>query len=575
MADPASQPKYAKPRILLIDMPQECERVLREAGYNVSVGTFGVPYSVEPSDKACFVSLETCRLPDYEEQEIIIANTACPEPNADAPPSEPGAGVDAHWQDAASGQIDPRPLSMHMTRRDFQRILDNGGIFIVFLSGRYRVEYIYGRRRYSEIRCKETLTSSNWRFLDLLESFERQHRRGDEIEFLGNIRTLRDLLKRGSAGARYACVLQPDYHYRDNWLPLAKNKYGEDVAGLLFFHKPRGSVLLLPQMPNAHNILVRLLEDFCTVLSPKLFPEFEGSRWIHRGEYEIPGIMQLRKEIEKIQDDAAQRIKELEEEIGRVQDAKSDWYTLLNGTGEELVGAVIRTLQRFGFTQVVDVDQEAKQRGEDRSLREDIQIRDKSPVLIIDVKGVTGHPEDAEATQSEKHALMRAEEFGGKVKALTIINHQRNIPPHDRDQQAYRREMIDNAVRTHLGLMTTWDVFRLLRNKESLGWPDDVLTPVFYRTGRIEPIPEHYVEIGTIVHVWQKAFGIVPSQPVTRNATLGIEVGHLFVEVVAKSLQVDGRDVQEAPAGSNCGIAFENAARSLCEKMRVFLVRQP
>ena len=35
-------PEYPKPKILLVDMPKACADVLRQAGYNVAVGTFGV-----------------------------------------------------------------------------------------------------------------------------------------------------------------------------------------------------------------------------------------------------------------------------------------------------------------------------------------------------------------------------------------------------------------------------------------------------------------------------------------------------------------------------------------------------
>ena len=62
--------------------------------------------------------------------------------------------------------------------------------------------------------------------------------------------------------------------------------------------------------------------------------------------------------------------------------------------------------------------------------------------------------------------------------------------------------------------MTTWDLLRLLRNMERLNWPREAVQAVLYRNGRIEPRPEHYLEIGAIVKTWKPAFGIVPKQPV-------------------------------------------------------------
>jgi hypothetical protein len=306
--------------------------------------------------------------------------------------------------------------------------------------------------------------------------------------------------------------------------------------------------------------------------NPTLFPFHEAQRWIHRPEYEVPKIHELEESIDKVQAETDHRIEQIRAEIEQVRTANQDWYTLLNGTGDELVAAVIRSLRRLGFEKVKDVDAEAREQGKGQDLREDIQIHDKTPVLIVDVKGVQGHPEDAEATQSVKHALIRSREFQGNVQPLTIINHQRNIPPHDRDRMAYRQDIIDNAVQTGLGLMTTWDLFRLLRNKEKLGWTAKDVIPIFYRTGRIEPVPEHYHLIGTVAHVWKEAFGFIPTAKVSVGSTLAVETGDLFEEVVVGSLRIDKQQAAFADIGSNCGVAYPGAAEIFRERMRVFVV---
>jgi hypothetical protein len=43
-------PKYQKPKILLIDLPDSVLDSVRSAGFNASAGTFGSPYKVELSD---------------------------------------------------------------------------------------------------------------------------------------------------------------------------------------------------------------------------------------------------------------------------------------------------------------------------------------------------------------------------------------------------------------------------------------------------------------------------------------------------------------------------------------------
>ena len=365
----------------------------------------------------------------------------------------------------------------------------------------------------------------------------------------------------------------PGHRQEEHWIPLARNKFGDCVAGLLVRDNPQTCLIMLPQMPEIHSILEDLVGNWCVQLRPKLFPFHQGSSWLHTPRYELPQVTHLYHDIERTKEEAETQVAKLQEQIKEIRAENDDWYTLLNGTGDELVGAVIRSLAKLGFKEVVDVDAQARAEGNDRNLREDIQIRDRSPVLVVDVKGITGCPEDAEATQSEKHALMRSKEFQGDVKPLTIINPERNLPPHDRNPNPYREEIIGNAIQTGLGLMTTWDVFRLLRNKEGLGWTNDVVTQVFYRTGRIEPVPAHYIEIGNIVHVWKNAFGVVPNQPIEVGNRLAVETGDLYEELIAESLQVDDTAVDEAPAESNCGVACESASSRFKNGMRVFLIR--
>jgi len=332
-------------------------------------------------------------------------------------------------------------------------------------------------------------------------------------------------------------------------------------------------MLLLPQMPNVDTVLVQLVEEWIAHWCPSLFPHIEGAKWVHRAEYEIPRVLELQAEMTQVKKHAERETERIEAKIAQIREDNQDWYTLLQGTGDELKDTVIRSLQKIGFSQVVDVDEEAKANDESTTLREDIQVLDASPTLIIDVKGVRGHPDDDEARQAEKHALMRIREWKrADIQPLTIINHQRHLPPHNRDAQAFRDEIIGNAEDTKLGLMTTWDLFRILRNKDALNWPIEVVTPIFYRTGRIDPVPEHYSEIGTIVKVWQTAFSIIPSQNVSTGIRMAVETGDTFIEFAANSVQIDRQDVEKAPAESQCGIGFEGASETLHVGQRVFVI---
>ncbi|NQU75607.1 MAG: hypothetical protein HQ546_04730 [Planctomycetes bacterium] len=565
---------YAKPKILLLDMPEACGNALRTAGYNGREGSFGKSYKVDPSDSFHHVSQKTCTFPNIEEQEIVVANIAYPGPTDTQPNDFPGEGVSAICQLGTWGVINPRAWAMEMTQKYFNRIFMSGGIFIVFLGDKYIDKYYrVVFRKYCDAMMHEEFQCSNWSFLYDLDLFCVQDAHGEEMFFDKRTKGLCDLLTRGASNASYSSTIDPPYQYRDNWISLAKNKYDQCIAGLLSLEEPKRRLLLLPQMPNIDQVLVELMENWCSQWNPAFFPHLEGARWVHREEYEIPQLIRLRKDIDAVHQTAGKQVAVLEGQIDKVRRENADWYMLLNGTGDDLVKAVIRTLKKLGFTKVIDVDEQARKENSDTSLREDIQIHDSSPILVVDVKGVNGHPDDEESRQAEKHATMRSREWDRTdVQPLTIINHQRHLPPYDRDATAYRPEIIDNAVDTQLGLMTTWDLFRILRNKEALAWPPGVVLPIFYRIGRIEPIPDHYTEVGRVEKVWQQAFRLIPTHPIRRGIKLAVEVGDCFDEIVADSLQIDSQPVDEIPTGLNGGIGCDRAGELFREGMRVFAI---
>jgi len=567
-------PKYLKPNILLVDMPSQCKEVLCRAGYNVAVGSFGTPYRVKASTKLMHVSTKSVVLPNYEEQEVVLVDTEGPKAVDKVIEDAPVEGVDEVWQSCESGIIDPRPRAMRLVRKAFERIWNHGGVFVVFVSDKEKIKYIYGHAdQYGGFSQRERFALSNWSFLGDLDSVDASSAYGQEIRFDPRGGDLVRLLERGAEGVHYECTLEPHCSQASSWGSLAKNKYGGDVAGVLVLDDPSRFMLVLPKMPAVHQIVVELLEKWCALWSPALFPHIEGGRWVHRPEYEIPKVIEIQRQIKEVNRQTEEAVQKLEAEVKKTREENSDWYVLLRGTGGDLVQAVIRALHKAGFRRVVDVDKESHERGADSTLREDIQVHDGSPTLVIDVKGVKGCPDDDETRQAEKHAIMRIREWKRTdVKPLTIVNHQRHLPPRDRHAQAYRQEIIDNARDTGLGLMTTWDLFTLIRNKEALGWPEAVVLPIFYRPGRIEPVPEHYHEIGKIVKVWQSALGIVPSAQIRVGARFAIQVGDTFEEIVSESLQVESQQVEAASPGSNCGIACEDASGRFREGMRVFLV---
>ena len=124
-------PRFDHPQVLLLDIDAASETALRAAGFNISTGSFGVPYKIFAQDGMQRV-VENGHLPvDYTEQEIVIADlvprTLIDQERERTPVSPRQNGW---WARTDTGVIDPRPGFMSAFTGDFDRTFDHGGVFI-------------------------------------------------------------------------------------------------------------------------------------------------------------------------------------------------------------------------------------------------------------------------------------------------------------------------------------------------------------------------------------------------------------------------------------------------------------
>ena len=419
---------------------------------------------------------------------------------------------------------------------------------------------------------RDSKSFDNLQWLEHLQYLQPKNASGGEITVIDGLGELSEILKPALNEALYQTTFKiPSYH-KKNWRPLAKNKYGEDVAGILVGgrnEKDKRLTLVLPEIPNFDKVILGLLERGIASIKPELFPHLESSRWLYLPQYEIPKVTELKQNIADIKQKAQEEITNIEQKIEKKRKGEKDWYTLLQGTGGELVKAVIHALKQIGFTDVHDMDAENPS-----DKREDIQIRDRVPLLIVDVKGVQGKPSDDESMQAEKHAVMRMREDKKdptQIQSLTIINSEKNLPPDKRDSQAYRPQIIGNARDKHVGLMTSWDICRILRNKDKLGWDNEKVKDIFYRIGRIDPFPSCYKYVGKIEKVWRDAFAIIPEIDFEKGSKLAVENEIEFIELDADSIKVNDQDADVATKGVRCSIGYPNSDKIFKGKMCVFL----
>jgi hypothetical protein len=572
IANEPPQVKFEKPKILLIDLdPAVCE-VLQRDGWNVTRGTFGKPYRV--SNRLPFEPIViNAVLSDYAEQEIVAINLDSPKP--DGGPPVPGLpdGEPQFFAKTTRGVIDPRPRTMIALQEAFGRILVNGGgIFVIFGSPLIRQTTVYAKRYGHQLIEEQAIDLDLWCFLQTLSDIEVKEDHGTEIA-VNDRSELAISLEKFLTDAAFTCSFKPKRSW-EHCTSLATNKYGDAVALHATF-KSKGAVIILPQVHDKAGILQELLRSGLPELAPHLFVEIEEARWIHQPEYELERVVQLQERKAEVARNAASQIDELDRDIETARAASGWLHDLLTTQGDALVAAVQHALGYLGFKSIIDID--AERDGQGRSRREDLQIADGSPLLVVDIKGLGGGPKDEDALQAEKHTVIRIRELKRHdIQGLTIINHQRNLPPHERQVEPFRQELVDYAAQAELGLMTTWDIYRLIRNVIRLDWQPSHVQPIFYRTGRIDAVPAHYTFIGVVAKAWTDKFGIVLEKcSIDLGDVLAVECGLFFEEIAVTSIQVNNAVRERANVGDQTGLVWPKAKPKLKEGLRVFKVRAP
>ena len=579
-----SKTKYKKPKILLVDMPKDTFEALQEKGLNVRKGTLGTPYEVEKTSNMRPVAY--CGdLPNYTEQEIIILDFCIdetdflkkPQSCNTRPPDE-----EQIWAKCSNGYIDPRPISSHKVQEGFNRILENGGVFIIFADEPIRMGFVSGYE-YKE-RLKTYFSSKEiyidiWDLLGILKDFKPKRKCGNEISLCEDselkkypFQSLQKLLMQHLDSAEYNCVFTQ--YYQKEWLQLCKNKFNECTGMIRISQNNGGLIFILPQIRDKTAFITEMLINVLPEMTPSLFPDFEKVKWIHFPEYELPQIIELQEKKQRLQAETDKRILELDTKIEEERLENGWLHHLLSGTNSQLVEAVKKALRFLGFENVIDVDEERDREGKSR--REDLQIReDNYPVLILDVKGISGTPKDEDVEQANKHAVLRMREWkDSTVRGLSIMNYERHIPPLERNNNPFRREVLELAKELQFGLLTTWDLYRLVKNKTKNTWMPEYIKPLFYQHGRVEVLPCHYEFLGRITHVYpqKKAFGIdLHENSLVIGDRIAIQFPIEFEEFTIESMRVNDKPVDKADSGDPVGIQW-TSDKVLKEGLFVFKI---
>jgi hypothetical protein len=561
MIDFSPATRFPKPKILLVDLTEAADSRLSTAGFNVQSGTFGRPYKVQQSDKYVPV-IEQPHLPNHTEQEVVIIDLKSLEPLSEQKaPTDIPEGVHGWFAKANRGIIDPRPTVMGRICDDWNRILSSGGVFVIFAEPRHQQTLVLATVRRGRIDDEREIPFDNWSFLSMLSTdyFKFDAEVGTESKLAELADFLDGFLRKHQGQLKFDTVIAPTQNLtyqgsKYGFVPFWNSKFGDHIGGIVYAKPPmNGRILILPQVNDKEGAVYELMTTVLPELCPHLFPFFEGGRWVHGDDYEHASIMAKKAEQQRFRVEADLKITELEGEIEAERKRNAFIHGILVGTGDELVADVKAILQLIGFQQVIEPDEES---GSNK--QEDLQIHDRSPALLVEIKGLAGQPTESDTHQVTKYVLRRMKEWSKTdVCGVFLVNHQRNIPALDRSHEnVFTTPQVTDAIENDTGLLTTWDLFRLVRGMIEWKWPTKVVQDVFYGNGRLTNLPSHYELAGMIAHFYDQILVLSIDVGAT-GLRVGDTVGFLlptgFFEETIASLQVEKKSVNEALSGQRAG----------------------
>ncbi len=549
-------PRFVHPKVLAIDLPDEDVEEIRAGGFNVAPGSFGTPIEVERTENYAPINING-RLPGVTEQQIVVVDLAGPPPNPELRVGNKPIG-EGPWQQKNRGLIDPRPYFMWISRSHFERIYEHGGVFIIFAAHRISPDYVWAAEH--QISYGQSMGLDNWSFLGVLDRLDVTYDLGTEITPAESTSPLFTPISTALAEARFDCLVDAKQGIAGRWATLARSKYDGSVAGILGPEDDSGQgfVIVLPRIERKGKLLRELLDGLLPHIAPKLFPEDERHAWVEDDRFASAEVARLRAEIVEVEAETGDRVAELERRIEELRHDDAHLRDLLTASGDELVAAVKQTLESLAFEKVVDVDVEEELKENRR--REDLHLAGGSPIVLCEVKGINNLPSDEDALQVGKYVLPRINEWKRHdVHGLTVVNHQRGLPPADRDVNVFQGDQVQNAEGQGIGLLTTLDLYRLARGFARNDWPHHVIAPLFTEVaGRVDPVPANYEPIGEVVKFFENQGALTVQLDDGIDLAVGETVAYILpldiVEEEVKGIQVSSVDVDPAPAGSNVGL---------------------
>lgn len=492
-----------KPQILTLNLPDKTNTLLKESNYNIYAGSLGklVDTNNEKySHKYCLLNYDFP--PNIHEFDVVIIDLS----NEEHIPYQ----EQEHTRKANKSKnnsyllsehpqtiFDPRGLSAHLLSNSISELIKREAIIIVLQDENVSFTYEFVEENGNRPMRRGKEDYSIYSFMPFFPFVQNKY--GKETSVVIKDSEFKNFLEKFNNDFSYETIYKHPTIWKNeerilnpSFFPLVCNK-DDEIVSFAYLEEQYG-LYLFPYLKENSEFILNFIQSIAPTIHPKLFPFSTENKWTNNKEYSLPNHQNLLNEKTLIEEEFNSKIElkniEIESNIKKYQFL----HDILSETGDELVNAVIKFLEWMGFEDVKDVDED-----KDGIKEEDIQIETAKGLLIIEVKGIGGTSKDSECSQISKIKYRRAKERGNfDVFGLYLVNHQRHIPPLDRQNPPFTKEQIQDALNDERGLLTTWQLFKLYFDVQNKIISKEEAKEYLYDFGLIQLKPKNLIDVDIV-----------------------------------------------------------------------------
>jgi hypothetical protein len=552
-------PKQERPRICLIDVQDDLAEVLEGRGLNCYRGTFGpmvdVPNTSKHSSHQCLPNLDFP--PNLHEYDIVIVDLQTPKRTSYV--------AEDHTKTKIKGQkqfcfissfpetvFDPRPLSASVLESRIKPLMGKDSILVVFTAPQEKVIYQpVSISAKGPIRHRQE-EHSLYNFYSDLPRWENISGKDTTVSGPEGA-DITYLLKKHNNDAIYTIAFSHPTYWKDderikskNFLPLMTASAERVIA--FAQSREKNWAFFFPRIKDKQSFLCDLLEKVLPGIIPPVFPYSTQFAWLADPRYRLPNEEELLAQRDRLKKEYQSKLDAIELRIDANRQEHGFLHDLLTKSGVDLVKTVERLLRWLEFDEVVNVDETNPEIQE-----EDLRVKTDSGLLVIEVKGIGGTSTDSECSQISKIKYRRSKERNSfDVFGLYCVNHQRYLPPENRQNPPFNPRQIQDAKNDERGLLTTYELFKLYFNiKQGLVSKDNARRAMlgiglvtFPPTGAHqipEPFDLHHNGLVVVCEI----------QGIELRPGLQVILDHdgWYSSATIQEIQVDGRTVETAVSG--------------------------